>query len=263
MKVICTRQKGDDGQPTAEWLQARVGKITASKVADVLSYLKPTKAMIEKGIKPEESQKRKDYRMEILCERLTAVPAEHFVSKPMKFGADYEDQARRAYEVKTEWMVDQTGFVLHPALDYAGASPDGLVGTEGGLEIKVPNTLTHLEYLLADVVPEEYKPQMYFNMECCELAWMDFCSYDPRLPEPLRLFVKRLLYDPDQCDKIVSEVIDFNESIEAFIAVLKERFGDFKIPEAQEQHGGMSNEGLAEWGIADEDIRAVDPAWKG
>ena len=262
MKIICDRQKHEDGTPTAAWMTARTGRITASRIADVLNYLKPTKAMLEKGVAPEEGQKRKDYRMEILCERLTAVPAEHFVSKPMKFGADYEDDARRAYELKTEWMVDQTGFVLHPAFDFAGASPDGLVGTEGGLELKVPNTATHLEYLLADVVPAEYQPQMFFNMTCCELAWMDFCSYDPRLPEPLRLFVKRLHYDEEQCERIDREVLSFHESVEAFITQLKAKFGDFKLPEAQEPQGGMSNEGLAEYGISDADIQAVDAAYR-
>jgi predicted phage-related endonuclease len=264
MKVLCARQKNDMGEPAAEWLAARTARITASRVADVLSYLKPTKAMLEKGIRPEESQKRKDYCMEILCERLTLVAAEHFVSKPMKFGADYEDEARRAYELKTEWMVDQTGFVLHPSFDFAGASPDGLVGTEGGLEVKVPNTATHLEYLLADVVPEEYRPQMYFNMTCCELAWMDFCSYDPRLPEPLRLFVKRLHYDEDQCAKIDEEVISFNESIEASIAALKARFGDFRLPEAQAQPmlQPISDEMLAELGALDEDIASVERMYK-
>ena len=259
MKVICTRQKGDDGQPTAEWLQARTGRITASRIVDVLNYLKPTKAMLEKGVAPEEGQKRKDYRMEILCERLTLVAAEHFVSKPMRFGADYEDDARRAYELKTEWMVDQTGFVLHPNFDFAGASPDGLVGTEGGIEIKVPNTATHLSYLLADVVPAEYQPQMYFNMECCELAWMDFVSYDLRLPEPLRLFVKRLPYDEDRCREITREVLSFNQSVDDFIAFLRERFGDFEIPAPMVAKTYLE---ANDWGIMDADIRAVDPNYQ-
>ncbi len=104
---------------------------------------------------------------------------------------------------------------------------------------------------------------MYFNMECCELAWMDFVSYDPRLPEPLRLFVQRLNYDEDQCSRINGEVFSFNESIENFIAQLKSRFGEFKTPEPIEQvQGGMSNEGLAEWGITDADIAAVDPSYQ-
>ena len=257
MKVLCNRQKNADGTPNGEWIQCRVGRITASRVADVLNFLKPRKDQ-----PPLEGAKRIALRAELLAERLTLVAAEHFVSKPMKFGADYEDDARRAYELKTEWMVDQTGFVLHPAFDFAGASPDGLVGTEGGLEIKVPNTATHLEYLLADVVPAEYQPQMFFNMTCCELAWMDFCSYDPRLPEPLRLFVKRLHYDEEQCERIDREVLSFHESVEAFITQLKAKFGDFKLPEAQEPQGGMSNEGVAEYGISDADILAVDPAYR-
>jgi hypothetical protein len=259
VKIVCTRQKGADGQPTAEWLQSRVGRITASRVADVLNYLKPTKAMIEKGIKPEEGSKRRDYRMELLCERLTAIPADHFVSKPMKFGADYEDDARRAYELKTEWMVDQTGFVLHPAFDFAGSSPDGLVGTEGGVEIKVPNTETHLEYLLADIVPEEYQPQMLFNMECCELAWMDFVSFDPRLPEPLRLFIKRLHYDEDRLNLINAEVADFSASIDAAIDGLRSRFGNFDLPAQTIAKTQAPDDGM---GITAEDIASAEAQYR-
>jgi hypothetical protein len=261
MKIICAHQKHEDGTPHADWLQARTGRITASRIGDVMSYLKPTKAMIEARVKPEESQKRKDYRMEILCERLTAVPAEHFVSKPMKFGSEYEDDARREYELKMETMVDQTGFVLHTAFDYAGCSPDGLVGTEGAVQIKVPNTETHLGYLLGDVVPEEYKPQMYFEMDCCELAWSDFVSYDPRLPDPLKLFVKRLHYDDERVQLIAGEVLCFNDSVNAWIDMLRKRFGDFKLPaQIAAKVQSQDYDGL---GISDEEIRAVDPAWQG
>lgn len=261
MIVLCKRQKHEDGTPHADWLTARCGRITASRVPDVMNFLKPTKAMIENRIKPEESQKRKDYRMEVLCERLTAVPAEHFVSKAMRFGSDYEDDARRAYEMRFEVMVDQTGFVRHPAFEFAGASPDGLVGTEGGVQIKVPNTATHLGYLLADVVPEEYRPQMYFEMDSCELAWLDFVSYDPRLPDPLKMFVKRLRYDEDQCNLIAGEVLSFNDSINEWIEVLRKRFGHFDLP-AQiaakvQQH---DDDGLS---ITDDDIRLIEPNWRG
>ena len=177
-------------QKTAEWLTARCGRITASRMPDMLNFLKAKKDQV-----PEEGAKRIAYRAELIAERLTAIPADHYVSKAMQFGTDYEDDARRAYELKMETMVDQTGFVLHPDLDYAGASPDGLVGTDGGVEIKVPQTATHLSYLLADVVPEEYQAQMRFNMACCERYWWDFVSFDPRLPKPLQLFVKRLIHD--------------------------------------------------------------------
>jgi hypothetical protein len=245
VKILCTTQK------TADWFTARTGRITASRIADVLNFLKP-----KKDQPAEEGSKRIAYRAELIAERLTAIPADHYVSKAMQFGTDYEDDARRAYELATETMVDQTGFVLHPAFDFAGCSPDGTIGTEGGLELKVPQTATHLSYLLADVVPEEYRPQMYFNMQCCELAWMDFASFDPRLPGPLKLFVKRLHYNEEQCEAIDAEVMRFHQSIEASIAYLKERFGDFKLPEAQEQR--QDTEGM----IDDEDIAAAERAWQ-
>lgn len=260
MIELCKRQKNSDGTPHAEWLQARTGRITASRMGDVLNFLRQSKADAEAGI-VNEGAKRIGYRAELIAERLTAVPADHYVSKPMQFGADYEGDARRAYELKAEVMVDQTGFVRHPAFEFAGASPDGLVGDEGGIELKVPKTETHLSYLLADVVPEEYKGQMYLGMICCERWWWDFCSFDPRLPDPLKLFVKRLVWDEVEAARLNAIVGGFNDSIEQTIAYLWERFGDFALP--AQIAAKTQAEDYADLGISDADIAAVDPAWRG
>ena len=245
MRILCTKQK------TAEWLQCRVGKITASRADAVLNYLKQTKAEQEAGIRREGADRR-NYRMELIAERLTLIPADHYVSKPMEFGAEYEDDARRAYELHAEVMVDQTGFVGHPRIHYAGSSPDGLVGDDGGLELKVPQTTTHLGYLFANEVPAEYKPQMFFNMACCERDWWDFASYDPRLPRQLRLFVRRLHWDEDAIDALEAEVMKFDAEIQATIKRLTEIAGDFKLPEF-EQPEPQSSEGM----ITDEEIAAA------
>lgn len=225
MRVLATKQK------TAAWLQARCGRITASRVAEVMNYLKQTKAEAETGARREGADRR-NYRMELLAERLTLIPAEHYVSKFMEFGSEYEDDARRAYELKAEVMVDQTGFIGHPKIHYAGSSPDGLIGADGGLELKVPKTETHLGYLFAGGVPEEYQPQMYFNMACCERKWWDFGSFDPRLPRQLQLFTKRLFWDDDRIAEIEREVVAFDAELEATIQALRALAGDFKMPES-------------------------------
>jgi hypothetical protein len=111
--------------------------------------------------------------------------------------------------------VELVGFVLHPAIKRAGSSPDGLVGESGLVEFKVPNTTTHLEYLLAEVVPEEYKPQMMFQMACTGRKWCDYVSYDPRLPDGVNLFVIRFERD----DKVIGEM---EREVEVFLAEVNE-----------------------------------------
>ena len=245
MRIACDKQR------TAEWAQIRCGRIGASSIGAVCSWLKQTKAEAEGGTR-RSSQKRLDFLYEIVCERLTCVPSDHYVSPYMEHGTEFEDEARRAYELKTEQMVDQTGFVLHPSLDYAGASPDGLVGTDGGLEIKAPKTETHIGYLFGNEVPEEYRPQMYWSMACCERGWWDFASYDPRLPAPLRLFTKRLLWNDAEIDRITAEVLAFNAEAEGIIERLREMAGPFDLPAQmrakQETAGGF---------ITDADIEAA------
>jgi predicted phage-related endonuclease len=178
----------------------------------------------------EELARRRDYRMELICERLTNRAAEHYVSRDMDFGTDNEPYARAAYEVMAETMVDEVGLALHPTMDFSGASADGLVGDSGAIEIKCPRTATHLEWRLAGVVPEEHQFQMHWVMACCERLWVDFVSFDPRLPEGLRFFVKRLERD----DKIIAEmeweVMQFNAEIEEMCRKLGAPKWEPKVP---------------------------------
>lgn len=192
-------------QGSAAWLESRVGRITASRMADVMA--KPKRGDKELACK-------RDYRMELVCERLTGRAAEHYVSRDMDWGTEQEPFARAAYDGFCDTMVDEVGLVLHPTMDYAGASPDALVGDDGYLEIKCPKTATHIEWRLADTVPEEYEPQMMWGLACTGRDWADFVSFDPRLPQGLRFFVKRLMRDEVRIAEMETAVSQFHAEVE-------------------------------------------------
>ena len=180
-------------QNTPEWLMQRLGMLTASHMYDVTNKLKSGKY----------SAAREKYLMDVVIERLTGRAAEHFCTPAMERGLETEPRARAAYEIATGNDVDDGGFWIHPNLEWFGASPDGLIGKDGCLELKCPNTSTHLEYLEADVIPVEYAPQMLAQLCCTGRKWCDFMSFDDRLPESLQRFIKR--FEPsaellEQCE---------------------------------------------------------------
>ena len=200
----------DYPQGTPEWLQARAGKVTASRINDVMAK-----------IKTGESAARKDYKAQIVAEILTGTPQENgFKSAEMQWGNDQEPFARAAYEIKTGSMVDQVGLVLHPSIERGAASPDGLVGLDGLVEIKCPKTATHLQYLVDGKVPTHYQPQMLWQMACTGRDWCDFVSFDPRLPDHLQLFIRRFNRDQKRIDEIESEVRAFLAEVDAILAAL-------------------------------------------
>lgn len=197
-------------QGSTEWLQARAGRVTASRIADVMAK-----------IKTGESASRRDYKAQIVAEILTGTPQENgFKSAEMQWGNDQEPFARAAYEIATGAMVDQVGLVLHPTIERGAASPDGLVGLDGLVEIKCPKTATHLQYLVDGKVPTHYQPQMLWQMACTERQWCDFVSFDPRLPEHLQLFIRRFSRDQTRIDEIESEVRAFLAEVDAILAAL-------------------------------------------
>jgi hypothetical protein len=167
-----------------------------------------------------EAASRRDYRAELIAERLTGKTEDRYLSKEMQFGIEQEPFARTAYEIRTESTVDQAGFIFHPRLDFSGASPDGLIGQDGGLELKCPKTTTHLAYIAAGAVPKEYQHQMLWNMACAEREWWDFASFDPRLPEKLRLFIVRMPRDEARIGEIEREVLKLNSEIQYICAQL-------------------------------------------
>ncbi len=197
-------------QRTAEWFDARLGKVTASRVADVMARTKSG-----------YSASRKNYMAELVCERLTGIPSEHFESAAMKWGTDTEPLARSAYEARTGELVEEVGFIEHPRIKGFGASPDGLVGTDGGLEIKCPNTATHIDTLLSGAIDSRYIYQLSTGMACTGRKWWDFVSFDPRLPDNLSYKCIRIYRDDALIAEIESEVIRFLEELEAMIGRLK------------------------------------------
>jgi len=199
-------------QRTREWFDARLGRVTASRVADVIARTKTG-----------YSAKRKDYLWDLVVERLTREPTTTFETHQMRWGMDTEPLARAAYEAQTGALVEETGFVLHPAIKDAGASPDGLVGDDGLIEIKCPTTATHLQTMANDGPDERYIPQMMWQMACTQRAWCDFVSFDPRVGEPLSFFSVRVYRNDATVRLMESEVVDFLAAIDDAVSAIRKR----------------------------------------
>lgn len=198
-------------QGSVEWLGARAGKVTASCISDVLAK-----------IKTGEAAARRDYRAQLVAEILTGKPqGDTYINAEMQYGIDTEPLARDAYEAAEGVLVDQVGFILHPSIDRAGASPDGLVGDSGLVEIKCPKVATHLTYLLDGVVPAKYQPQMLWQMACSGRAWCDFVSFRPDLPDDLQLFKVRCERDDKRIKEMEDEVIAFLSEVDKLLARLR------------------------------------------
>lgn len=200
-------------QGSAEWIEARLGQVTASRVADVIARTKTG-----------PSASRANYLAELVAERLTGARGETFSSAAMQWGTDNEAEARLAYEFRTDASVEQVGFIPHPSIEMSGASPDGLVGADGLVEIKCPNTATHIETLLTGTIPGKYETQMLWQMACTGRAWCDFASFDPRLPEEMRLFVKRFARDDARIAEMEEAVREFLFELDTTVRRLSERY---------------------------------------
>lgn len=197
-------------QGSPEWMALRVGKVSASRVSDVLAK-----------IKTGEASTRKNYKAELVCERLTGQKTETFTTKAMSDGVEREPIARALYESKFGVFVDEVAFIDHPTIPMSGASPDGLVGEDGLCEIKSPQRATHLSYLLDGVVPSQYIPQMNWQMACTGRKWCDFISYNPDFPEYLQIFVIRHHRDNVVIQEIESEVMKFLTEVDVILDKLK------------------------------------------
>jgi putative phage-type endonuclease len=191
------------------WFQMRLGKITASRITDVIAQ-----------VKSGEAAGRENYRIELVCERLTGKPTEGFTNAHMERGTELEPFARAWYEVETGEFVKQVPFVDHPTIKNAGASPDGIIG-EGLIEIKCPMAKTHIKYLLEDRVPAKYMPQMAWQMACTHSKWVDFVSYCPELPQDMQMFIKRYERDDAYISELEAKVIEFDTEVEQVIARLR------------------------------------------
>lgn len=190
-------------QRSPEWFAARAGKVTASRVADIVAKTKTG-----------YSASRVNYMAQLICERLTGQAQEGFQNAAMQWGTDTEPLARSAYEMERDVFVTEVGMVNHPTIEMAGASPDGLIGDEGLIEIKCPNTATHIENLLSNTAPTNYVIQMQWQMACTGRKWCDFVSFDPRMPEDLKIMVVRVQRDDEQIAKLEDEVIKFLDDLQ-------------------------------------------------
>jgi len=198
-------------QRTPEWHEARLGRVTASRVADVVAKTKTG-----------YSASRANYMAELICERLTGMQGASYSNAAMAWGTETEPMARAAYEGAVGSLVIETGFVPHANIEMSGASPDGLVGDDGLVEIKCPMTATHIETLLGQSVPAKYVTQMQWQMACTGRKWCDFVSFDPRMPENMQIFVKRVERDEVLIASLETEVIQFLKELDLKITQLKE-----------------------------------------
>ena len=189
-------------QRTDDWFAARLGKVTASRVADVIAKTKTG-----------YGASRANYMADLVVERLTGQKASSFTNAAMEWGTEQEPNAKAAYAAKTGILVEDVGFIDHPTVAMSGASPDGLA-EDGLVEIKCPNTATHLEYIFDGKPPQKYITQMQWQMACAGKPWCDFVSYDPRLPERLQLLVVRVPRDDDYIKMLEQEVTIFLQELD-------------------------------------------------
>ena len=200
-------------QRTEEWLKARCGSLGASQLNEALATTKSG-----------WGASRENLKNRIIAERLTGIPAETFKNAAMEWGTAQEDNARKAYEAHTGVFVDEMGIAYHPALKHTHASPDGLVGDDGLIEIKCPNTTTHIETLKAKKAPSKYINQMMWQMRCTDRQWCDFVSFDPRLPSHLQLFIVRVERDEAIIADLEAKVAEFLTEVEKEIETLNKEW---------------------------------------
>ncbi len=200
-------------QRTDEWFTARLGKVTASRVSDVMAKTKSG-----------WGASRANYMAELIVERLTGQKGDSYQNAAMMWGTNTEPLARAAYEAHRGVLVEETGFVPHPSGTMTGASPDGLIGNDGLVEIKCPNTATHIDTLMSDGAPPKYFAQMQWQMACTGRAWCDFVSFDPRMPEEMQLFVARVERDDAWITMAEEAVQEFLSELNEKVKSLKEKY---------------------------------------
>jgi putative phage-type endonuclease len=193
-------------QDTTQWLNDRIGKITASRIKDMVAQTKTG-----------PSASRKNLAAQLMLERVTGQREECYVNAAMVWGTETEPLARLAYSLHTGQDVEEVGFIDHPTIARSGASPDGLVSLDGMVEIKCGNTATHIGWAIAGVIPPEHALQMQWQMACTGREWNDFVSFDPRMPDGQQLFIRRLHRDDELISNLEQEVVKFDAEIDALV----------------------------------------------
>lgn len=202
-------------QGSPEWIAARVGSLGASRLQEAIARTKTG-----------YGASRTNLMAELICERLTGNPAVSFINAAMQHGTETEHEARNAYIFYTGSHVTEIGLVRHPRIEQTHASPDGLMGDGGLLEIKCPSSATHLETLLGQAVPAKYLTQMQWQLACTGRQWCDFVSYDPRMPENMRLFIKRVPRDDRRIAELESEIAAFLLEMAVKLSELNSLYGE-------------------------------------
>ena len=200
-------------QRTEDWFAARLGCVTASRVADVMARTKSG-----------YGASRANYMAQLVCERLTGTREAGYVNAAMQRGTDLEPKARAMYELETGLDVTEVGFIPHPTIEGVGASPDGLVGSDGLVEIKVPNTATHIATLQGAPIDDRYIKQMHLQMICTGRNWCDFVSMDDRLPIEMQMHIRRVERDAELAEEITAEVTQFLTELNQTVADLRARY---------------------------------------
>jgi len=197
-------------QRSPEWYAERCGSLGASQLADALAKTKSG-----------WGASRANLRAKLVVERLTGQQDEGFIrSAAMQWGVDKEEEARIAYSFVTGRDVSEVGLYKHPTIVGTHASPDGLVGWTGCIEIKCPNSATHIETLKSNLIAHRYLLQMQWQMACTDREWCDFVSFDPRMPDHLMLYIQRVQRDDDMLKILESEVIEFLAEVDADVKAL-------------------------------------------
>lgn len=200
-------------QRTDEWFAARAGKVTASAIYKVMARTKSG-----------WGADRTNYHAQLVTERLTGRPADSFSNAAMQWGTDTEPQARAAYAFHVDEAPIEVGFMDHPRIEWSGASPDGLVGLNGMLEIKCPNTATHIATLDGAEIDRKYLYQMQWQMACAQRDWCDFVSFDPRLPASMQLHIRRVERDDALLAELETNVTEFLAEVAETVARLEARY---------------------------------------
>lgn len=213
----------DCPQLSKEWHDARRGCVTSSRIAAAISFLSRKSKGKAKG---DETEARANLKLELVSELSTGDLSEHYVSKWMDAGRAKEPLARAAYDLAKGVDCEQVGFVFHPRIKMAGASPDGLIGRIGMAEFKAPKPETHIRYLLGGVVPKDYRDQMMWQLACDEdREWNDFASYCPEMKnKSLRLFIVRMYRDEERIRKMEQDVIQFNAEVQEMLLRLNPNY---------------------------------------
>jgi hypothetical protein len=215
-------REANDLQGTGAWFSARTGKLSASRMRAAMSYLKQSDKDKEAGKPKEDKAERKNLKIEILCERMTGDIMDKFVNQAMQWGIEKEPEAKAAYESKTGRIIRDVGFIDHPRIQFCGASPDGFVD-DGLVEIKCPTTSTHVSWILDGGIPEEHIPQMVLQAAVTGRSWVDFVSYDPRMPEAQQLLVRRFYPTAGQIAEIETEADKFLAEVDALFDTITRR----------------------------------------